>query len=61
MLIVDNSLPRSKWTIGRVVETFTDKHGPVRTVNTTLLKTSTTVLKRPISKLCLIPNSDEGA
>ena len=56
VLIVDDSLPRSKWTIGRVVETFTDKHGLVRTVN---VKTSTTVLKRPISKLCLILNSDE--
>ena len=55
VLIVDDSLPRSKWTIGRVVE-FTDKHGLVRTVN---VKTSTTVLKRPISKLCLILNSDE--
>ena len=54
--IVDDSLPRSKWTIGRVVETFMDKHGLVRTVN---VKTSTTVLKRPISKLCLILNSDE--
>ena len=56
VLIVDDSLPRSKWTIGRVVETFMDKHGLVRTVN---VKTSTTVLKRPISKLCLILNSDE--
>ena len=56
VLIVDDSLPRSKWTIGRVVETFTDKHGLVRTVN---VKTSTTVLKRPISKLCLILNSDK--
>ena len=56
VFIVDDSLPRSKWTIGRVVETFTDKHGLVRTVN---VKTSTTVLKRLISKLCLIRNSDE--
>ena len=56
VLIVDDSLLRSKRTIGRVVETFADKHGLVRTVN---VKTSTTVLKRPISKLCLILNSDE--
>ena len=56
VFIVDDSLPRFKWTIGRVVETFADKHGLVRIVN---VKTSTTVLKRPISKLCLILNSDE--
>ena len=41
VLVVDDSLPHSKWTIGRVVETFTDKHKLVQTVN---VKTNTTVL-----------------
>ena len=37
--------------MGRVLETYPDKHGKVRTV---LLKTSGSTMKRPIAKLCVI-------
>ena len=51
VLVMDDALPRSKWTMGRILETFPDKHGLVRTV---CIKTPSSVLTRPISKLCLI-------
>ena len=35
----------------RVLETYPDKHGKVKTV---LLKTSGSTIKRPIAKLCVI-------
>ena len=42
---------RSKWVMGRVLETYPDKHGVVRTV---LLKTPASTMKKPIAKLCVI-------
>ena len=42
---------RSKWVLGRVVKTFPDKSGVVRTVS---VKTSSSVITRPVAKLCLI-------
>ena len=51
VLICDRNLPRGKWALGRVIETFPDKHDNVRQA---LIKTSTTELKRPITKLCHI-------
>ena len=56
VLLIDDSLPRSKWTMGRVLETFPDKSGRIRTVK---VKTGNSVLLRPISKLCLILKADE--
>ena len=37
--------------MGRVLETYPDKHGVVRTV---LLKTPASTMKKPIAKLCVI-------
>ena len=51
VLLVEDSQHRSKWRMGRVVETFPDRKGIVRTV---LVKTQFGVIKRPITKLCLI-------
>ena len=51
VLLVDDTLPRSKWVMGRVMETYPDKSGLVRTVT---VKTGRSVLQRPVSKLCLI-------
>ena len=42
---------QSKWVLGRVIDTYPDKNGLVRTV---LVKTQSFTLKRPISKLCPI-------
>ena len=55
VLLVEDSQQRSKWLMGRVLKTFPDKRGLVRTV---LVKTHTNVFKRPIAKLCPILTAD---
>jgi hypothetical protein len=47
--------PDSSWTLGRVLEVYPDKKGTVRVVK---VKTPTTVLQRPIHKLCMILEAD---
>jgi hypothetical protein len=54
VLIADSS-PRNSWTLGRVLEVYPDKKGAVRVVK---VKTPTTVLQRPIHKLCMILEAD---
>ena len=54
VMIVDSS-PRNSWTLGRVLEVSKDTKGLVRVVR---VKTPTTVLQRPVHKLCLILESD---
>ena len=49
VLLVDDMQSRSKWLLGRVIRTFPDKNGRVRSV---LIKTKHGTLKRPITKLC---------
>ena len=51
VLLAKSMQQRSKWVMGRVLETYPDKHGKVGTV---LLKTSGSTIKRPIAKLCVI-------
>ncbi|KAL4008191.1 hypothetical protein ACER0C_002043 [Sarotherodon galilaeus] len=51
VLIVDDSAPRSSWLMGKVESTVPDSHGLVRRV---FVKTKTSVLERPIDKLCLL-------
>ena len=48
VLLAESMQQRSKWVMGRVLETYLDKHGTVRAV---LLKTSGSTMKRPIAKL----------
>ena len=50
MLIAD-SVPRSAWTLGRVLSVTKDSKGVVRMAQ---VKTKTNTLLRPIDKLCLI-------
>lgn len=50
VLIVDTG-PRNSWALGRVIETYPDKKGNVRSVK---LKTRSGMLHRPIHKLCLL-------
>ena len=56
VLLVDDTLPRSRWSLGCILEVFPDKNGLVRTV---LVKSRNTLLKRPITKLCLILRKEE--
>lgn len=71
VLLADESFPRGKWPLGRIVEVMPSRDGLVRTVK---VKTSctvatrakrqrkgepvnrdgTTVLTRPVTKLCLL-------
>jgi hypothetical protein len=55
VLIVDGSRPRNTWTMGRVIKTRPDKMGLVRQVE---LQTKSSVLVRPIHKLCLLLEAD---
>ena len=51
VILVDETTPRNKGPLGRVIKTFTDAKGLVRSV---LVKTAHSDLKRPIGKLCLL-------
>lgn len=54
VLVSDEQIPRGKWPLGKILETYPDKHGLVRTVK---VKTASGVRVRPIDKICLL----EGA
>ena len=56
VLAIDPTAPRGSWPLGRVLETKPDARGLVRSVN---LWTKTSVLERPISKLCQILEAQE--
>ena len=56
VLLVDYSLPRNTWPMVRVVSIHPDKQGLVQVVT---VKTKTSVLKRPISKLVLLLEADK--
>ncbi|XP_038063156.1 uncharacterized protein LOC119733862 [Patiria miniata] len=51
VLVVDTSVPRNLWPLGRVVRTMPD----VRSVE---VKTNTNVYRRPITELCLLLEAD---
>ncbi|XP_033627235.1 uncharacterized protein LOC117290093 [Asterias rubens] len=51
VLVVDNDLPRNKWLLGRVIETYPGKDQLVRAVK---VKTKSSTLTRPVQKLCLL-------
>ncbi|XP_049433246.1 uncharacterized protein LOC125889377 [Epinephelus fuscoguttatus] len=56
VLIVDDSAPRNSWVIGRVTEAVPDRRGLVRQVK---IKTQTSVLSRPVTKICLLQESEQ--
>ncbi len=49
VLIVDDAAPRSSWVMGKVIQIMQDKRGLTRQVK---IKTKSTCLNRPITKLC---------
>lgn len=51
VLLLDPTAPRGSWPLGRVLETFSDDKGLVRTVK---VKTKSSILERPVRKLCLL-------
>lgn len=55
VFVVDSTAPRSSWLLSRVLETFPNKNGLVRTVR---LKMKCNVIERPVTKLWLLRFSD---
>lgn len=51
VLIMDEAAPRNSWLMGRVIKTLPDSRGAVRRVS---VQTKTSILDRPINKLCLL-------
>ncbi|MGH0117086.1 UNVERIFIED_CONTAM: hypothetical protein FKN15_030931 [Acipenser sinensis] len=55
VLVVDDSAPRNSWVMGKVIQVVPDRHGFVRQVR---IKTKTSVLYRPITKVCLLQEAE---
>ena len=51
VLVMDESLPRNKWTLGRIKRVYPDQKGLVRSAD---IRTQYSVIKRPITKLVLL-------
>lgn len=56
VLIKDDRMPPSKWSLGRVLKVKTGKDGLVRVAT---VKTQTGEVDRPITKLCMLPMPQE--
>lgn len=51
VVVVDSTAPRGSLLLGRVLKTYPDKRGLVRSVS---LQTKTSRIKRPVTKICLL-------
>lgn len=51
VILVDEMSPRNSWITARVLDTVLDKNGLVCTVR---IKTKSSILDRPITKVCLL-------
>lgn len=56
VIVKDENLPTNKWLLARVVDVHPGSDGHIRVAT---VKTKNTILKRPITKLCLLPMSEE--
>lgn len=56
VIIVDDSAPRNSWLTGRIVRADPDRGGLVRRVH---IKTRSSYLDRPITKVCLLQEAEE--
>ncbi|XP_039315422.1 uncharacterized protein LOC105198944 [Solenopsis invicta] len=52
VLVVDERYPPAKWPLGRIIQTHEGKDGLTRVVT---VRTQTSILKRPIVKVCPLP------
>lgn len=55
VIVTDEALPRNVWPVGRVLSVFPGDDGLVRSAQ---VKTATSTLMRPVSKLCLLETVD---
>ena len=51
VILVDKNTPRSKWPLGRILKTFPDPKGFVRSA---IVKMRGSEVKRPVSKMCVV-------
>lgn len=51
VLICDENVPRGNWPLGKVIEAHHGKDGYVRSAK---VRTSSTILTRPVTKLCFL-------
>ena len=51
VVIMDATVPRGSWPLGRVLKAFQDKRGLVRSVR---LQTKSSIIECPVTKLCLL-------
>ena len=56
VLVIDKDMPRGKWKLGRIQETYPGDDGHVRAVQ---VKTPTGVYTRPVVKLCLLEEAQK--
>lgn len=56
VLVVDPTSPRGSWVLGRILEVYPDGKGLVRSMK---IKTQTSVIERPITKVCLMLEGQE--
>ena len=54
VLVVNEAVPRFQWSTARVLESYSETKGGVRSVK---VKMPYSIPKRPISKLCLIEST----
>lgn len=53
LVLLVNDIPRGRWNLGRILETYPGPDGLVRVA---MVKTKDAVYMRPIQKLCLLEN-----
>lgn len=58
VLIADATAPRGSWLLGRVLETYPDRRGLVRSAR---VKTKKSTLDRPVTKLCLLQEAETSS
>nr|XP_039261943.1 uncharacterized protein LOC120338077 [Styela clava] len=57
VLVVNENQPRNTWLLGRVIETYQDSKGRVRSVG---VQTKHSIFQRPVTKLVLLRECDEA-
>ena len=55
VLVAESNIPRGQWPLGRIVEINVGRDGDVRSC---VIRTRTSQIVRPITKLCMLENSN---
>lgn len=55
VIVADFTAPRGSWLLGKVLQTFPDSKGLVRSVK---VQTKCNILERPVTKICLLQEAE---